>query len=165
MTLETLSSYAEVFGGIAVIFSLIYLAFQVGANTREQRHRARYDQFEIQNSIYDLMIEDPETTIVFLKAGEDYESLSNEERLRFGAANLKALHAFYLIMEMRDDGLIDDDVFRGFEQFILGSLSTPGSRYWWENMQFPKHVAPRVQAHFNRLLAEQDRAERHGRRK
>jgi len=156
--LEVVSNYAEVFGAGAVIVSLIYLSFQIRANTREQRHRARYDQFEIQKSVYDSMIADQETTKVFLKGNRDYESLSDEERIRFGAANLKALHAFYLIMEMRDDGLIDDDVFLGFEQFLLGSLSAPGSRYWWKNMQFPKHVAPRVQDHFNRLLAEQDRA-------
>lgn len=158
MSMEELSNYAEVFGGIAVIISLMYLAVQVRANTREQRHQARYDQFEIQNSVYNLMIEDAETTRVFIKAGQDYETLDDAERIRFGVANLKVLHAFYLIMEMRDDGLVDEDVFRGFEQFILGSLSTPGSRYWWTKMQFPQHVAPRVREHFTKLLAEKDRA-------
>jgi len=163
--MEELSNYAEVFGGIAVIISLMYLAVQVRANTREQRHQARYDQFEIQNSVYNLMIEDPENTRIFIKAGQDYENLTDEERIRFGAANLKVLHAFYLIMEMRDDGLVDEDVFKGFEQFIFGSLSTPGSRYWWNNMQFPKHVAPKVREHFNKLLKEQDKAEGRARRR
>ena len=154
MPIDLMANYAEVFGGIAVIVSLLYLAFQVRANTREQRHRARYDQFEIQSTIYDSMISDSDTAKLFLKANQDYESLTDEERIRFGTANLKSLHAFHLVMEMRDDGLIDDDTFKGFEQFLMGSLSAPGSRYWWKHMQFPQYVAPRVRDHFDRLLAE-----------
>ncbi len=152
MPMEDLANYAEVFGGIAVIISLLYLAIQVRANTREQRHQARYDQFEIQNSVYNMMIEDAETTRVFIKASQDYQTLTDEERVRFGAANLKTLHAFYLIMEMRDDGLIEQEVFESFEKFIFSSLDSPGSRYWWAHMQFPSYVAPRVRDHFSKLL-------------
>ena len=107
MPIDQLANYAEVFGAIAVIVSLLYVAMQIRANTREQRHRARYDQFEIQTSVYN-MISDADTAQLFLKANQDYESLSDEERIRFGTANLKSLHAFHLVMEMRDDGLIDD---------------------------------------------------------
>lgn len=165
MTLSTLANFAEVFGAFAVIVSLIYLAFQVRANTQEQRHRLRYDQFEIQSSIYDLTIENSESTRIFLKASDDYQSLTDEERIKYGMTFLKAFHAFHLTMQMRDEKAIDEDTFRGFEQFLLGSLDTPGGRYWWNNMLFPKRIHKRVRDHFSKLLDEAEVEERRGRRR
>ena len=67
-------------------------------------------------------------------------------------------------MEMRDDGLIDPEVFDGFEKFLLNAFTSEGSRWWWDNMQFPNYVAPRVRERMNRLFAEYDRDQARGRR-
>ncbi len=159
MPIDTLSNYAEVFGGAAVIVSLIYLAFQVRANTREQLHRLRYDLFEIQNSIFNNIVDGSETTRIFMKAAEDYAVLNDEERIRFGIMMVKMCHAFDLVMQMRKEGSIDQDTYESFEQFILGTMMTTGSRYWWNNMDFAKRVVPRVRTHIDRLIVERDREE------
>ena len=165
MSIETLANYAEIFGGGAVVFSLIYLAFQVRANTREQRHRLRYDHFEIQNSIFNYIVESPEATRIFMKAAEDYQSLDDIERIKFGLMMTKMCHAFDLVMQMRNEGSIDQDTYRGFEGFVFGSLTAPGARYWWENMDFAKRVVPRVRNHIDRLYKEHDAAEKRGARR
>lgn len=159
MPIDQLANFAEVFGGIAVVISLIYLAFQVRANTREQRHRARYDQFEIQNSVFNNIVENPEATRIFMKAADDYQALDDVERIRFGIMMVKTFHAFDLIMQMNREGSIEHDTYKSFEQFVLGTLSVPGTRWWWNNMDFAQRVVPRVRAHFDKLLAELDREE------
>ncbi len=159
MPIDQLANYAEVFGGVAVVVSLIYLAFQVRANTREQRHRLRYDHFEIQNSIFDYIVESPDATKLFMKAADDYMALDDEERIKFGIMMSKSFHAFDLVMHMHKEGSIDTDTYRGFEEFVFGMLTAPGVRYWWENMDFAKRVVPRVRNHFNKMLAQHDRQE------
>jgi len=159
MPIDQLANYADVFGGIAVIVSLLYLAFQIQVNTREQRHRLRYDLFEIQNSIFNNIVDGSETTRIFMKAAADYSELDDEERIRFGIMMVKMCHAFDLVMQMRREGSIDQDTYESFEQFILGTLTTTGSRFWWNNMDFAKRVVPRVRKHIDHLIVEYDKAE------
>jgi len=156
MPIDQLANYADVFGGIAVIVSLIYLAFQIRANTREQRHRLRYDQFEIQNSIFNYIVESPAATKLYLRAAEDYDSLDDEERVKFGLMMVKTCHAFDLIMQMYQEDGIDFDTYNSFEQFVFGTLAAPGVRYWWNNMPFAQRVVPRVRKRIDELYAESD---------
>lgn len=159
MPIDQLANYADVFGGIAVIVSLIYLAFQIRANTREQRHRLRYDQFEIQNSIFNYIVESPEATKLYMKAAEDYMSLDDEERVKFGLMMVKTCHAFDLIMQMYQEDGIDFDTYKSFEQFVFGTLEAPGARYWWDNMPFAQRIVPRVRKRIDELHAKKDAEE------
>jgi len=157
--IDQLANYADVFGGIAVIVSLIYLAFQIRANTREQKHQRRFDSFEIQNSVFNYIVESPEATKLYMKAAEDYDSLDDEERVKFGLMMVKTCHAFDLIMQMYQEGSIDFDTYNSFEQFVFGTLEAPGTRYWWDNMPFAGRVVPRVRKRINELHAQKDAEE------
>lgn len=156
MPIDQLANFAEVFGGIAVIVSLIYLAFQVRANTREQKHQRRFDSFEIQNSVFNYIVESPAATKLYMKAAEDYSSLDDEERVKFGLMMVKTCHAFDLIMQMYQEGDIDFDTYKSFEDFVFGTLDAPGVRYWWNNMPFAGRVVPRVRKRIDELYAEHD---------
>lgn len=85
MPIDQLANYAEIFGGIAVVVSLLYVALQVRANTREQRlNRANesadnYSRFQI------LLIENPEFRDLWVKGADDINVLTPSELLGFGA--------------------------------------------------------------------------------
>lgn len=158
MPIDQLANYAEVFGGAAVIISLIYLAIQVRANTREQRHRRRIETFEVQNTVQDFMAGDNTVSQTFTKAATDYNSLTMAERVKFLNMYLKCFTAWDLVIAMHKDGEISDEALRNFESYMESSFAYPMIRHWWKTMpwtgQVPKRVADRINAFVKRADAE-----------
>ncbi len=85
MPIDQLANYAEVFGGIAVIISLIYLAFQVRANTKEQalRRIGERNALGVRSQAY--LLENPDLRRVWVKGVDGLANLDAEERVAYGA--------------------------------------------------------------------------------
>ncbi len=154
MPIDQLANYAEVFGGAAVIVSLIYLAFQVRANTREQRHQRRFESFEIQNTIYDFMSGPANLSETFVKAARDYNNLTEAERIRFTNMYLKVFHAFDMIIGMHEDGSITADELARFDRYMIGGFNYPDIRYWWSNFADKALASDRVRERVDQVVAE-----------
>lgn len=85
MPIDQLANYAEVFGGIAVVVSLLYLALQVRANTKEQRLTRANEAADNYSRFQMLLIENPDFRDIWVKGADDISVLSPSELLGFGA--------------------------------------------------------------------------------
>lgn len=85
MPIDQVANYAEIFGALAVVVSLIYVALQVRANTREQRLTRANEAADNYSRFQTLLIENPEFRDIWIKGADDISVLSPSELLGFGA--------------------------------------------------------------------------------
>jgi len=151
MPIDQLANYAEVFGGAAVIISLLYVAFQVRANNRERRQHRRIETMEVLNTVHDFMSGPGNLSEIFAKASTDYNNLTLAERVRFSNMYSKCFVAWDLLIGMREDGDLTQAELDRFEAYMLASFDSPMIRHWWKNSaiheSYPDRVVLRVSAH------------------
>ena len=152
MDWAAVGALGEVVGGLAVVFSLVYVAFQVRQNSRLIDQNSRqleasmyYASGEGFNRWWSLLIQDPEVAALW-RRGLDGDSLTPEEALRFRSM------AMMLFTTLENN----------FHQLQLGShnrntleisrsswtrlLNSPGGRAWWEREARRSFTPPFVDA-------------------
>lgn len=132
MPIDQLANYAEIFGGIAVVVSLIYVALQVRANTREQRLVRIRERAALVRDLMSDIVHDSELRGIMVRANESYHSLPPEDAMAFSAFASKACQSLIEVGAHRDAGSIDPSSWQGFQRFGRTIGSTPGMREWWE---------------------------------
>ena len=85
MTLNELGSLGEFISGLAVVVTLVYLALQIRHNTRAVRSSMHQDMIESTLRIAESVSDNENVGRIVLKADEDYDNLTKEERIRFEA--------------------------------------------------------------------------------
>jgi len=137
MELEILSQLGEFVGGIGVIVSLVYLAFQVRSNTRSQRAdmTARIlDRMAAQQHTYAF---DPEASRFFTRAITDPAALNVEERNQFAWLMTEFLSAMEFLMQQHQAGNVDEETWLRWSSTIDWWLSFPGIREFWKGRPTP----------------------------
>lgn len=132
MTLETLSQLGEFVGGFGVIFSLVYLAFQVRSNTRSQRAdmTARIlDRMAAQQHTYAF---DPEASKFFTRAITNPTELTLDERNQFAWLMTEFLSAMEFLMQQYEAGNVDEQTWLRWSSTIDWWLTFPGIQAFWK---------------------------------
>jgi hypothetical protein len=80
LTLERWALIAEVIGGLAVIVSVIYLAFEVGQNTQATRSLTHQQMFDTTTTINQSVSNDAQLAELLARANKNYEELSDGEK-------------------------------------------------------------------------------------
>ena len=80
MDWEAIGAVGEVLGAIGVIFSLVYLALQIRASTRQTNADAVYNFHKAQADVMESFHSQPECAKIFAKL-EGGESLSPHEQI------------------------------------------------------------------------------------
>ena len=131
MTLDELGSLGEFIGAIAVVISLIYLAFQVRHNTRaiqSSTHQAVLDGImRVSASLSDS----EGMARISRKANEDYEGLTDDERIRFEAYADRTVANYETAFYNCQRSMIDPVIWKSWSHQILADLSEPGLRRFW----------------------------------
>jgi hypothetical protein len=83
LDINTLAAWGEFIGGIAVVFSLLYLASQIRQNSRLLRTSTASASSAVQNNATSLVVQDPEVARIYDAGLTDRSSLSNVDRRRF----------------------------------------------------------------------------------
>lgn len=105
--LDTLGNLGDFIGGIAVIVTLAYLAFQLRQSTETVRANSVHQLTEnIARATETLM--KPENTEMYLRGARSYSSLTTDEKLRFGLLLGLFLARFDTVLEYRQRGMVDD---------------------------------------------------------
>ncbi len=132
MTLNELGGLGEFVGAIAVVISLIYLAFQIRHNTRAVQsatHQAALDGI-LRTS---ASLSDSEGMArISRKANEDYEDLTDDERIRFEAYADRTIANYETAFYNYQRSMIDSALWHSWSHNILSDLSEPGLRRYWE---------------------------------
>ena len=132
MDWSAVGALAELAGAIGVIATLGYLAAQVRHNTQAVRVQT-YDSFVSQFRDWNApMRADENTALRWLEMIERFESLDPKAR---GHA-VHVLYDFIRLAEnlhyQREQGLIEDLLWEGWENLFRAYLNSPAFHWYWE---------------------------------
>jgi hypothetical protein len=76
---------------------------------------------------------------IVLKADEDYESLTTEERIRFEAYAERVFGNFESVFYSYRNSMIEEDLWESWEASYLSDLSRNAIRRYWQDER-PQHL-------------------------
>lgn len=131
VTLERGALIADIVGGIAVVISIIYLAYQVGENT---------DALKVQTSqaLLELHIQragwyqDLDHAELMLKGDSKPSSLSPAEWAKYSKDKTTAFNLWEQANYGYRLGGVDEDQWTSWDRYFAYSVCTPGTLYFWE---------------------------------
>jgi hypothetical protein len=137
MNLETLANLGEFFGGIGVIFSLVYVAIQVRGNTKSQQADITARVLDRMSAMQHRFAHDAEASAFFNKAVSDSTQLSIEERTRFSWLMSEFMGAMEFLLQQHRAGNVDDDSWNRWSATFDWWLTFPGFRVAWNGRSIP----------------------------
>jgi len=132
MNWDAIGAVGEVFGAVAVVVSVVYLAIQVGKQTEESKLAATRDLATQFQAGLDMLAQDGELTSIWAAGVQDYRSLSHDDRLRLSMyfqRMTRVIEAQYLHLHTEN---VNPAYFESIQMSFSEFLSYPGAQQWWE---------------------------------
>ncbi len=131
MGLQELGNLGEFIGGIAVIVTLTYLAFQVRQTTKTLRANSVHELTEniLRASATSA---EPDNAEVYIRGARSYSSLTPEEKLRFQLLLGLFVGRFDTVLEYRERGMVDDAYVEWQVDAMRRIFKNPGVREFWK---------------------------------
>ena len=140
MNWDAIGAMGEVLGAIAVVVSLVYLAFQIRQNTRqidENTKAAQAAAFDssITNTFLarQSILENADVSRIYLEGSNDPASLSEEDRVRYRLTVHNVLGALWNMQSQSQVGELASETWNAQLATLKRIVSTPGFRWFWEN--------------------------------
>ena len=131
MNWDAIGALAESVGAAAVVVTLLYLALQIRAQTKESRLTATRDLSRDYLDALDAITRDKEVFDVYLKSLTAYEDLPYEERIRISMFFFR----IFRVAELRYSHYLSRDVeaahFENGQLPLKELMKFPGLRAWW----------------------------------
>jgi hypothetical protein len=137
VTLDDLGNLGDFVGGIAVVVSLIYLAYQIRRNTLSIQAATIQSATQAGTEIMELMAREPDVLRLLYAGSHDFDALSDFDRFRFGTVMGAMLYRFENLVAQTQRGHLPPDSWAGIVNRLRGTFALPGTRAWWER---GKHV-------------------------
>ena len=135
MSIQEWGSIGEVIGGVAVIITLIYLARQIKAQTKEARLLATRDLARDWAEMLRFISGDDKNFDLYSKALQDYANLSDGERVKaymmFSQA-MRLLEIHYLHLS---EGNFEPKLFVAMDYRVKELSVFPGVQQFWAGNQ------------------------------
>jgi len=128
---DAIGAIAEIFGAIAVVVSLAYLASQIRQNTRQLRVAGRQASVDSLKGTIVSQTES-ETARLILHGFDSYCELSKPDKFRFNGQMNNMVFDFQLTKTLHDEGAFPDEAMAVHRRWIVDVLSTPGGKEWWQ---------------------------------
>ena len=139
MNWDAVSAIAEIIGVIAVVVSLVYLAFQVRQNTTQLRQENMLKNVRGTLDTNWAYHRDPVAFEVFRSGVASFNNLPPQEQAHFHSLIVDLAFYLEMIRNLAQYGLVDPEAFRTNERFITSVLITPGGREW---LEFARETVP-----------------------
>jgi hypothetical protein len=137
MNWDAINAVSQFVSSIAVVFSVLYLAQEVHRSTRVAKVAAQDAAASAVREVTNTFMENAEMSRIWGQGLEDLSSLSREEQARFFHATHQFLKALETIHYHYVNGLMDDELWRGWRELLRHYISAPGIvRYWEIRSQF-----------------------------
>ena len=137
MTLSEFAALGEAIGGLAVLVSFFYLAYQLRQTATLERTAGQRELLSRCRDWVELTTVHEGLAKVLQRALANWDSATPEEKERANgwalSAALQAEQALYMWRE----GLINEASYRGFIGVAVAIAATPGGRHWWANARIP----------------------------
>lgn len=139
---------AEIVSAIAVVISLLFLAFEVRRN-RNATESASVDALaEGFNSTNALLASDPELAAIWIKGMSNPTALSEVESMRFIATTQSYINHFSSVVKYHESGLLPEDEWLSHYHSMHHIFNSPGGKWLREKL----NMAPAVRAVFDAPL-------------
>ncbi len=153
MSIMELGALGEFFGSIAVVVTLIFLAFQIRQNTKVSRSLSIQQWNLAVTPQYEAVFRDRDLAQLILKAGREYSSLDAVEKLMYRSYLLQSFNNFELLYVQRQQGTVDQRFFESKIEIYLQNLGMPAVREIWDTVghtfldsRFREYVNTRLSA-------------------
>ena len=133
MNWDAIGAIGEIFGALAVVLSLIYLATQIRVSNRAARNSAHQELMDQFLKIYSSISSTTETADIFNRGIMDDESLSQAEKTRFGAILQPALMVWERLYHLAAQGEIDSWLVDNITDVRSQIVGSPGFQSWFED--------------------------------
>ncbi len=131
LQLSEWSSIAEVASAIAVVISLVYVGIQVHRNTVTQIQASTQTLVSDINRTYATIAQNAELSCIYIRGLADFSSLSTHEKIRFSAFGMMATRSMEELHAQWLEGLVDAQIWRGFDRQMSTEIQAPGFSQWW----------------------------------
>ncbi|HKJ75195.1 MAG TPA: hypothetical protein VKA19_13860 [Alphaproteobacteria bacterium] len=131
MNWPAVSAIAELLGALAVVVSLIYVAVQVKASTRQARLEAARDLAARFSETSLAVASSREMGELFHRGGGDYQGLDAIDQLRYRSLMNSLFRGLELQFHLRREGALDDEEWAAVESMILDFASLPGVKTYF----------------------------------
>jgi len=151
MDLSNLANIGEFISGIAVIFSLIYLALQIRYNAKTVRGQTLQQNTDFWGDLF-LQLAHPEFARIFGIGIQGRADISPMNYTQFVCLARSMFMGFENQYFQYQSGILDPDSYSGYEKMIAAQiLAYRGFRIYWE--QNRSYHSPVFIDHFDNLLA------------
>ncbi len=137
MDLAALANFGEFIGGIGVILSLIYVAFQIRQNTVSRRTETYARTVERFSGLQHQFAVDPEFNRMYNTGLLDLYALSVNDRIRFVWACTEFFGALEFMHDQYQKENIHLEQWQRWEATARWWMTFPGFRQWWEAKPAP----------------------------
>jgi len=153
MNLQQYSYFAEIIASIAVVASLLFVAFEIRKNTRESEIANWGTIADRFNSVY-RQTDDAQLANLVAKGRESYNDLSDGEKISFGHYLEQMCIANQAFVILAGDQVHESDtnlaMFRKHMKFHLGFK---GSREWYDEFERERGFPPKISAAIRDAIA------------
>ena len=137
MSLANLANIGEFIGGIAVIFSLIYLAFQIRQNTKTVRAATELDTGRQWSEFHARVAHSRDMADIWEKALGNPEDLTVTEKRRFFWLLAEYFSIVESLFRQRHLGFLVQDSWILQRNTVVGLLLHPIVESWWNSGATP----------------------------
>ena len=131
MNWDMIGALGEVFGALAVVLTLVYLARQVREGAaQDRRHQAmQAAQASIHN--VDALARDPALADIWLRGLKDGSLLDAAETVRFGSIIVNIFQTFEITFEFGREGGLHGFRAEADRNSLKDIVASPGAQRWW----------------------------------
>jgi hypothetical protein len=140
MSWQDLGSIGEMISAIAVVVSLIYLAFQIRQNTNQidqNTEAARASAFDstVTQTMHarNIIIENEDVARIFHEGSIDPDSLSEQERLRYRLIVHNVLWSIWNLQAQAQVGGLAKETWEVQLVILKRIMSSKGVQWFWAN--------------------------------
>ena len=140
MSWQDLGSIGELVSAVAVVVSLVYLAFQIRQNTSQIDQNTKAAQATaLDSSITHAMVarqaifENEDVARIFHQGSIDPESLSEEELLRYRLIIHNVLWSIWNLQSQAQAAELSAETWQAQIAILRRLLSSKGTRWFWTN--------------------------------
>jgi len=151
LDLETLANLGQLVGAIAVVVSLVYLAYQVRQSTESLRTENYARALERVAAMQARLSSDAAFSAIVTRGAIDPLRLTAEERVQFTWTFYEMFGAFEFMFHQSESGALPREVWQRWSDTLAWWISLPGVRAWWLarpapfSASFTSHVDERLQ--------------------
>ena len=130
--LEALGNVGELLGGIGVVITLAYLAFQIRRNTQSVRSAALDSISSSISDFLDKVAQDPALTKLWFDGLSGTVELSENDDRRFSLLLISLVRRWENAFHQSRTGILDSQSWSGMADGLTFVLSSPGAQIWWQ---------------------------------